>query len=294
MKYGEFLECVQECTKEKTGEGGIVKINHVIKNNGYELDGLVIMEKDKHISPTIYLNTYYEQYQSGKAIDDIVCEILDIYTESKDKIQINPDYFNNFYQLKDTIVYKVINYSQNEKMLQNIPHKKILDLAVVYYCLLNSSKEETATALIYNNHLKLWGVTETDIHEAAVINTPTLLQSQIYPMFSLLGNILHDSDIKNTNANDNMYVLTNRTRLNGAACILYENVLKEFAETIGNDLYILPSSVHEVILLPKTAPYNEEELTEMVKEINKTDVLKEEVLSNHVYTYCRKSGLISI
>ena len=81
MEYGDFLQCVQEYAKKETGRGGVVSINHVIKNNGCELDGLVIMEEGKHISPTIYLNGFYKQYQNGRTVEDIVREILHIYKQ---------------------------------------------------------------------------------------------------------------------------------------------------------------------------------------------------------------------
>ena len=104
MEYGDFLQCIQERTKKYAGKGGVVSINHVIKNNGCELDGLVIMEKGKNISPTIYLNGYFDEYQSGKELNDIVMEIMQKYNENKDKLQIEADYFDDFNNIKDCIV----------------------------------------------------------------------------------------------------------------------------------------------------------------------------------------------
>lgn len=294
MEYGDFLQCVQERTKEKTGEGGTVSVNHVIKNNGCELDGLVIMEKGRHISPTIYLNGYYQQYQSGKKLDDIVCEIIRVYTENRDRIQIDAECFNDFDKMKGCIVYKVINYSQNKKLLAKVPHKRLLDLAVVYYCLLGQKEGESATALIYNTHLKNWKVTEQELYYAAVENTPNLLQSSIKPMSAIIGAMLGEGKQEVSTGPEEMYVLTNKARMNGAACILYEDVLHRFASEIGYDLYILPSSIHEVILLPKLENYNREELENMVREVNAEGVAKDEVLSDHVYIYNRSDGMISL
>jgi hypothetical protein len=255
----------------------------------------VIMEDGKHISPTIYLNGFYKQYQNGRTVEDIVREILRIYNENKDNIQICPDWFQDFDRVKQTIAYKVINYSKNEKLLKKIPHKKVLDLAVVYYCLLSQSEGETATALIYNSHLEGWHVTEQQVHEIAVSNTPGLLQSQIYPLSSLIGLVLEDLKMeKELLMATEMYVLTNNTRLNGAACIFYEDVLKKFADTLQTDLYILPSSIHEVILLPKLARYDAMNLEDMVREVNTDGVSREEVLSDNVYIYCRSDGFITM
>ena len=90
------------------------------------------------------------------------------------------------------------------------------------------------------------------------------------------------------------YVLTNNTRLNGAACIFYEDVLKKFADTLQTDLYILPSSIHEVILLPKLARYDAMNLEDMVREVNTDGVSREEVLSDKVYIYRRSDGFITM
>ena len=292
MEYGDFLQCVQERTKKYAGKGGIVSVNHVIKNNGCELDGLVIMEKGKNISPTIYLNGYFDEYQSGKELDDIVTEIMQKYNENKDKLQIEADYFDDFNNIKACIVYKVINYSRNYRLLKNVPHKKILDLAVVYYCLLGQRDGENITALIHNSNMKKWNVTEQDLHYAAVENTPKLLESQIRPMSAIISDVLEDCELDSRT--DEMYVLTNKSRLNGASCILYENVLRHFAEQIGRDLYILPSSVHEVILLPMYEDYDKRELECMVRDVNSDGVAKDEILSDRVYTYNRKDGMISL
>ena len=100
MEYGDFLQCVQEYAKKETGRGGVVSINHVIKNNGCELDGLVIMEEGKHISPTIYLNGFYKQYQNGRTVEDIVREILHIYNENK--------VYHKFISIIFTIQYHLI------------------------------------------------------------------------------------------------------------------------------------------------------------------------------------------
>ena len=131
MEYQEFIEYVKDNTLYLTGEGGTATINHVIKNNGCELDGLVLMEKDNDIAPTIYLNRLYEEYKRGKDIDAIIREIETIYVDNKPKLSFDVNILKKFDTVKDRIVYKVINYRSNEKLLKQVPHKRILDLAVV-------------------------------------------------------------------------------------------------------------------------------------------------------------------
>ena len=280
------------------GEGGNITINHVIKNNGCEMDGLVIMEKGKDIAPTIYLDSFYELNTNGENIKNIIRQIEVIYEQNKNNVTFDVNILKHFDTIKDKIVYKVVNYRSNEKLLEQVPHKRILDLAVVFYCLLDNEYGRSATALIYNNNLKNWNVTIDDVYKAALKNTPDLLHSKISSMAALFEKCGVNVDGEEVDLKDyvpsDMYVLTNESKLNGAACILYENVLYDFAQKLGADLYILPSSVHEVILLPKLSMFEKDELVNMVKEVNTEGVAADEVLSDHVYEYNRTERLITM
>ena len=298
MEYKEFVEYIKMNAGYIAGEGGNITINHVIKNNGCEMDGLVIMEKGKDIAPTIYLDSLYELYTNGENIKSIIRQIEIIYEQNKNNVTFDVNILKHFDTIKDKIVYKVVNYRSNEKLLEQVPHKRILDLAVVFYCLLDNEYGRSATALIYNNNLKNWNVTIDDVYKAALKNTPDLLHSKISSMAALFEKCGVNVDGEEVDLKDyvpsDMYVLTNESKLNGAACILYENVLYDFAQKLGADLYILPSSVHEVILLPKLSVFEKDELVNMVKEVNTEGVAADEVLSDHVYEYNRTERLITM
>lgn len=298
MEYKEFVEYIKMNAGYIAGEGGNITINHVIKNNGCEMDGLVIMEKGKDIAPTIYLDSFYELYTNGENIKNIIRQIEVIYEQNKNNVTFDVNILKHFDTIKDKIVYKVVNYRSNEKLLEQVPHKRILDLAVVFYCLLDNEYGRSATALIYNNNLKNWNVTIDDVYKAALKNTPDLLHSKISSMAALFEKFGVNVDGEEVDLKDyvpsDMYVLTNESKLNGAACILYENVLYDFAQKLGADLYILPSSVHEVILLPKLSMFEKDELVNMVKEVNTEGVAADEVLSDHVYEYNRTERLITM
>lgn len=298
MEYKEFVEYIKMNAGYIAGEGGNITINHVIKNNGCEMDGLVIMEKGKDIAPTIYLDSFYELYTNGENIKSIIRQIEVIYEQNKNNVTFDVNILKHFDTIKDKIVYKVVNYRSNEKLLEQVPHKRILDLAVVFYCLLDNEYGRSATALIYNNNLKNWNVTIDDVYKAALKNTPDLLHSKISSMAALFEKCGVNVDGEEVDLKDyvpsDMYVLTNESKLNGAACILYENVLYDFAQKLGADLYILPSSVHEVILLPKLSMFEKDELVNMVKEVNTEGFAADEVLSDHVYEYNRTERLITM
>ena len=300
MEYREFLENVRKEVESRYDSNVRVTLNHVMKNNGTELDGITIMEKDKNIAPTIYINSFYDRYREGVSLKAVVSEIIRIYNQNKNSININADYFENYENVRKTIVYKLVNYQKNKKLLEDVPYKRVLDLAVVFYCLIEQRKGVSATALIHNEHLRIWNVTEDEIYNDALKNTPVLLAGSIVPMSKILSEIAGTAPVDNDEkvceytGEDILYVLTNSSRVNGAACILYDNLLKKFANDVHSDLYILPSSVHEVIIVPKKNAFDKSELADMVREVNEQGVSQDEILSDNVYEYNRKNGLITM
>lgn len=300
MEYREFLENVRKEVESRYDSNVSVTLNHVMKNNGTELDGITIMEKDKNIAPTIYINSFYDRYREGVSLKAVVSEIIRIYNQNKNSININADYFENYENVRKTIVYKLVNYQKNKKLLEDVPYKRVLDLAVVFYCLIEQRKGVSATALIHNEHLRIWNVTEDEIYNDALKNTPVLLAGSIVLMSKILSEIAgtapadNDEKVCEYTGEDILYVLTNSSRVNGAACILYDNLLKKFANDVHSDLYILPSSVHEVIIVPKKNAFDKSELADMVREVNEQGVSQDEILSDNVYEYNRKNGLITM
>jgi hypothetical protein len=232
---------------------------------------------------------------------------LILYEKSRVETNFDVEFFADFEKVKGRIVYKLINYQKNQEILKEIPHRKIFDLAIVYYCLISNDSIGNATILIFNKHMDMWGVLEEELYSISERNTERLLGMEIKNMDDIMMEILQDSvdgrmggeesrqvmeSMKEDGKRSPMYVLTNREKMNGAICILYSQVLNDFAQAIGNDLFILPSSIHEVILVPAEPGITKEELERMVKEVNETQVEEEEVLSNQVYFFSRRSGKI--
>ena len=167
-----------------------------------------------------------------------------------------------------------------ERSLENIPKD------TRFYTDFERVKKGLACRLIYNSHLEMWGITKEKLCEAARKNTPELFPPEFAGMEEILGEAFREREGEEEDRLP-MYVLTNRERRFGAVNILYDGVLAEIAEKLQDDLYILPSSVHECIIVPRCVSSSQEELEEMVRSINCTQVLPEEVLSDHVYCYER-------
>ncbi|MBU9725310.1 DUF5688 family protein [Diplocloster modestus] len=289
MNYEQFMECVRTRVEEVLGGEARVTVYSVVKNNSVKLDGLTIMERENNVSPTIYLNPYFEAFEHGMEMDKIVREILKVYTQCRPKQKFDTDYLKDYEKVKDRIVYRLVNYEKNRELLEQMPCIRFLDLAVIFYCLIAVGEEGTASVAVKSEYRKVWDITLPQIYEQAKINTPKLLPYVLQTMLEVLGELCDGMD---TSGAVPMYVLTNQLRMNGAACILYPDVLRECSRKIGGDLLILPSSIHEVILMPDHGNGNRAELREMVEEINQTQLEAEEVLSGQVYRYERNTNKI--
>lgn len=284
MNFNLFIEHIVKALQE-IFEGKKVSTNKVEKNNGLVLDGIVIFDPCKNLSPTIYINPYYEQYLAGRDLEDIIDSIANIYRNNLPELDFDMTNFTDWEKVKSTIIYCLVNYNKNIDLLSNIPHIKFLDFAIIFKCLV-SVENEFASILIRNEHLNYWNVTAEELHNIAKINTPELLPPSLRSVLSVLKD-MYGNEMYGVESDLPMYILSNIKNMNGSGCILYENILKDFSDKIHKNLFILPSSIHEVILLPDDSDIIPKELKEMVGSVNDTMVSVDEILSENVYFYDR-------
>lgn len=292
MNYQQFIEEVERRVKEKIkgNETITVYIHTAVKNNGKERKGITVSEKGIHISPTIYLEEYFQQFQEGKSIEKIVEKILQLYEEVKCSHPCEESLLQNYEELKGKFACKLIHRGKNEKLLNDIPYVPWMDLAIVVFVLLEVSPYGTATVLVRKEHLEIWGLTEAQLFDEAKKNTPILLPYQFCPMRKLLREICPYAVDEGEEEEESLYVLSNKLRSFGAASMLYEGILEKVGQKLGENYYILPSSIHEVIVVPESKSPVKQDLEEMVREINETQVEEEEVLSDRVYYFSRKEN----
>lgn len=212
-------------------------------------------------------------------------------------------YFLEYANVKNNIVYKLIYTERNRELLEDIPYIEFLDLSIVFQCLISKKESHLETLLIHNVHTKLWGVTVEELYRAAEENTQKLLPHELRNMADVMEEIMKEEDAEEFNHGDCMaelestkplYVLTNKKGIDGAVSMIYPGLLKDFADRIGSGFYIIPSSVHEVLLLPSENTEDRENLKDMVKEINDTQMEAEEILSYSMYWFDKSKGKICI
>lgn len=300
MEIMEFCQKVKRSLAADIEEGIKISIKEITKNNGVILHSITVSKRGMNISPNIYLDGLYDAYESGETFRSVMNEVRKIYEESKMESNIDMSFFMDYDKMKEKVVYKVIGYERNKELLRQIPHILFLDMALVFYCHVPQIEFECATILIYNSHLKIWGISKERLYWDAQRNTQDLLPPRIISMEEVMKEIFSKDIIavsgegeepeneRKTEESGRMYVLGNSKKLFGATAMFYQGVLEEFSKKMQKSFYVLPSSVHEVILIPDDGMQNGEELWKMVCEINATQVEPEEVLTDSVYYFSRK------
>ena len=213
---------------------------------------------------------------------------------------VSAEQITDFDWMKDKITFKLINAENNQEKLMKQPHIRFHDLAIVFYAVVVEQDGKLLTAAVTNELMNKWGIDINRLISLAKENTERIFPARVFNVGDLLdtffgdsapaGNVLEDDGTEIQV--DSLYACTNDLKMNGAGTILYDGVLKRFAEKAGCDIYILPSSVHEVLLVPDAMKISVDDLKEMVKDVNRTVVSAEDFLSDNVYVYRRIFGFI--
>ena len=303
MNYNEFCNQIKVTLQSNIGEDYLVDLIPVIKLNGVKLQSIVIRTEKDTMTPNIYLEEYYARFQEGSSIAALVSDILSTYSRHSRMPDFTTELFTDFNTVKDKIFLKVINYEMNQELLKELPHKKYMDLAIIFCVLVSNNKEGIASINIKHSLMTKWGVTIDSLYEHAFRNTPLLFGRSVRMMDDIVRDILLNDcsaeennslstmmdeliPVQNSNTVTNkMYVATNSSGVNGSVWLLYQNEMNELSERLNSSLYILPSSIHELIILAaKDSPSNKQ-LLEMVNDVNNTQVPPNEILSTNVYFY---------
>lgn len=303
MQYNQFLSYIRSALQDYMGPDVSVSLRRTLKNNNHYLDGLTVLPPGAGISPTVYLNSYYQDFLDGTPLDDIIETICAFYEQFPRRQPVDPKLFQDFETARSRIAFRLCHFASNRPLLKQLPHIPMLDLAIVFFLVIDSGPDEEMTVTITREQTEAWHISDQLLYETAVHNTPILYPCRCVSLTQMISELapfkaaVSDSQESLPVSPPSplpMYVLTNERRINGAACIFYDQVLRKFSRQAGGDFFILPSSIHETILLPCQEHIKTEALTAMVKEINDTEVSPLDRLSDHVYRYSARTEQISI
>ena len=307
LTFDEFKETVKNEVKEFLPENfhtTDIKLKVFEKNNNVKLTGLII-ESACNMSPTIYIDNFYKKYQDGTDINIILQEIAKIRMEYDVTDDFDVTTVTDFNKCRKKIMPRLIGAEENSEILKVRPHIRIEDLAVTFCIDLGENKDGLMSVPVQFELMETWNVTADQLYEIALENLTkadigvfTPMREILFAgMLSELKEICHGDEeearrkLDQMIPDNNLWVLTNKRRVNGANMLLDRSVMEDVIKEVGTDFFILPSSIHECIILPTDSGMNSQQLEAMVCEVNETQVEKEERLSNSVYHYTLENGI---
>ena len=304
LSFNEFTQYVKEETERAFPEAKVT-VNEVKKNNNLTLTAITVRPEGSSISPNIYLDRFYEEYEDGESLDTVIAKITRVAEDNFDApagFTGIAEKFTKWDEIKNSIIFSLVNGEKNKELLENAPHVMFEDLAILFKVFIGDGNNGFGSITILNDHIKYWDVTVEDLMAAAKANVENLLPATVQTMGEVLMEMMAKDGMPEEMAElfrqempltKTMFVISNKQKVNGAGSVLYKDVLADLSAKIGTDLYILPSSIHEVIVVSEEMG-DPETLRQMVCEVNGTEVRPEEQLSDNVYKYCREAGTLSV
>lgn len=284
MNYETFVQKMINCTKDQLSPDEQLEKHNVLKNNGVTFTGLSIRRNQEAIAPIIYLDEYYERYREGETVEDLSKDLL----VQREKAPLPPDWnyraILDFAEIKNFVIYRLINREKNGELLKEVPHLPVFDLAIVFYVVIPSDGVDDCSILIRNAHMNLWGISISVLYETARRNTPVF-----YPyIFQTLKDHIGSPECSEFFESP-LWILTNVTGVYGASAILYPKMPKRIYTKLGCSYFLLPSSVHEFLVVPECGGISSQNLCDIVCEVNETQIAEEEVLADGVYHFDGKN-----
>lgn len=292
MDYNEFVDVVKKLLADKLPEeywGAALEVQEYSKiNETYH--GLIVNMEGKAVSPIFNLDAFFREYENGRNLDAITDGMADIL---KTAPEVSLDIQNYIQYDKSRIFMKVFNAEKNGAILQNAPHEKVENLAITYHLLIGERDKAFATTMVTNPMMDLFGITKQELQQDAMENSPKLFPMSIERLDDLLYNMAMKDpqlwDLLQDGPGGQplvpIYVVTNDASLNGAAAIFYPGVMDQISRQLGENFSILPSSVHETLVVPDSAGITSMEFRSMVQEVNETHVAEADWLAGDVYHY---------
>lgn len=277
MREPEYYAMLRRELEKHVDENVDITFREVRKNNGVCKNACTIRINDAQVAPTVYLEPYYDYYLHGEAVSESAENIINYCRQKTPDTTFPDNFFCNYDSVRNRLGIKLIGTKANKGFLKGVPHVDFEDLSAIFYYLIEDPAFGNGMIIVKNKDIKRWAKNEQELYREVLENCAQMLPPVLRPLSEVLEVICPETE-------GNLYLLTNESALFGAAAILYPGMLQEITKTLGGAYFILPSSVHELILLPDSGE-EAEELLRIVTEINHTQVAEEEILTDAVYKF---------
>ena len=303
MNYEEFKDQFINAVKEALYEQGSdmnVSVNEVKKlNESYE--AMTVTPEGARVGVNIGLEKFYEAYNDGSTLDEVVDGAVDTINHGiNERPDFDIDSFTDYSQMKEKLAMEVVSAETNKEMLENVPHKNLEDMAIVYRFVLDSDDQGRASILVTNQLLDSLGVTPEQLHADAMEIAPQIKPAEIRGMSEVMTEMMGSEQAEMMGIapvapeDEQLFVATVPDKTHGASVLAYQNFMDQAAERVGGDFYILPSSIHEILIVPDNGRIGLKELEDMVRDVNATQVAPADKLTDSVYHYDSKEKIFEL
>lgn len=303
MNYQEFKEQIvtdlEEALFEKGHSGIELSINHVEKMNE-SYDALTVRPEGSNIGANLKLDQYYDILVSGENYEEVVMHALQhIENCLKDMPAFDLNMITDYANVRNRLSIEVVSAERNAEILESVPHRLIEDMAIVYRVNLDLDAVGAGTVLVNNALLERYEITPKQLHEDAIQNAALIKPVVIVGMSQVLSDMMAPEEAKVMGVEamreeEFFYVATVPDKTRGAGVLAYEHFMDCAAEKLGGDFYVIPSSVHEILLIKDDGNTSYSVLKDMVEEVNATQVEPEDKLTDSVYHYDSKSKIFEL
>ncbi|WP_022764549.1 DUF5688 family protein [Butyrivibrio sp. XPD2006] len=288
MEIKEFSRVMAREVSDKLGKGIDIECSEVLKNNGVVYHALTIRKEGECIAPTIYIDQLLERYNRGTLLMSLVDDVVNMYRKCAPATDTNIDFFDDFSVVSQHLFFKAVNYKKNMKKLENVPIKRVLDLALVPLALFEHPRLGSGTVMIENSYLDIWEISKDELWENVVECASKVAPPKIRGLMDFLSKVTGNEE--EVDELCGIYVISNTAGNLGAGVVFYPGLLQGLADDHECNLFIIPSSIHECIVIPDSNMCTETgSLRDIIREVNRSTVADEEVLSDNLYMYDRET-----
>ena len=290
--YQAFEQELLKKITEQLGDRAQAVLRDIVRNNHTAVRVLTIETEGVYASPAYQMDNLYALRDSGAAIDAITEQIVRQWSETSAMTDTLMKVTESGSFAKERVFLKLVNRSMNEERLKDMPFLPFLDLAAVLYIELQKNADGGMTCDVTKSMLKAWGIPERELFATALRNTRNAKPRVIRPLVEMTAEMSGkdpEAFPEAWEARDVLTVMTNKGAYFGAAAILYPDTPDELRKRFPGDLFVIPSSIHELILVP-AEEREREELTEMLRQVNDAVLSPAEILGTEVYFFDRESG----
>lgn len=297
LDFAAFKEELCRRVLELLGEAYSTELAEVRKNNGVLKEVLHVRQQGSECIPCFYTEELYRSYCMGENEAGLAEHLVNIVRGECETVKEQVSRFLSSEWITEHLFIRLIHYEENEENLKEAVYLRYLDFACVVYVLTESTEDGVKSFLLPAH---IWDTldfgTIEECFSKLIENTRRLFPEDMAcisaeevdennPGEKTVSVSIRWMDFAEKLHSERLYVITNHRRMNGAAILLYPDLLKDIGERYGGNYYVIPSSIHEVLLLKDTGEEQAERLNAMVREVNETHVIPEERLSDHVYYY---------